>query len=159
VPVRWIDRWGWRPLTDVERLASFHYYRAVGSRMGIRDIPSDYGAFERQFDDDERAVLASGIPQQRTATATRELFVSWFPRPLAPALRTGVHALLDEPLLRSIGFPALPGWMPSVVDRSMRARAAVERRLPPRRRPASTRESSLARSYPDGYEIADLGPS
>jgi hypothetical protein len=44
-------------------------------------------------------------------------------------------------------------------DTSLRARAAVERRLPPRRRPASTRESSLVRSYPDGYEIADLGRS
>jgi hypothetical protein len=158
VPVRWLDRWGWRPLTDHERLASFHYYRAVGARMGIRDVPSSYEVFEREFDDYERTHLAPGEAQARTATATRDLFVSWFPRPLAPTVRTGVHAVLDEPLREAFGFAA-PPWLPPLVDRSLRARAAVVRHLPPRRRPASTTESRLVRSYPEGYRTADLGPS
>jgi hypothetical protein len=157
VPVRWIDRWGWRPLTEVERLASFHYYRAVGVRMGIRGVPESYEQFEREFDAYERATFAFGEPQARTATATRELFVSWFPRPLAPALRAGVHALLDDPLREAFGFD-VPGWLPPVVDRGLRGRAVLERHLPPRRRPASTRESRLVRSYPRGYRVAELGP-
>ena len=158
VPVRWLERWGWRPLTDVERLASFHYYRAVGARMGIRDVPASYEEFEREFDAYERAVFAPGEPQRRTAEATRELFLSWFPRPLAPVLRTGVHALLDEPLRTSFGFDA-PAWLPPAVDRSLRARAAVLRHSPPRRRPATTAESRFIRSYPDGFRTEELGPA
>jgi hypothetical protein len=158
VPERWIDRWGWRPLTHVEREAAFRYYRAVGARMGIRGVPQEREAFRREFDDYERAVFAPGVPQQRTATATRELFVSWFPRPLAPALRPSVHALLDAPLLDAFGFPAPPPWLPVAADRALRTRAAVLRRLPPRRRPASTSESRLIRSYPDGWTTAQLGP-
>ena len=38
-PIAWLDRYGWRKLTDAERLAAFHFYREVGKRMGIRDIP------------------------------------------------------------------------------------------------------------------------
>ena len=98
-----------------------------------------------------------GEPQRRTAEATRDLFVSWFPRPLAPALRLGVHALLDDPLREAFGFSA-PPWLPPVVDRGLRARAAVERRLPPRRRPVSTADSRFVRSYPHGYDVAALGP-
>src|SRR5690348_3331860 len=46
-----------------------------------------------------------------------ELFVSWFPKPLARVLRTGVHALLDPPLLAAFGFPQRPaGWsLPATV--------------------------------------------
>src|SRR5690349_14897104 len=32
-PIRWIDRFGWRPYTQHERLAAFHYWMAVGKRM------------------------------------------------------------------------------------------------------------------------------
>jgi hypothetical protein len=73
-------------------------------------------------------------------------------------VRTGVHAVLDEPLREAFGFAA-PPWLPPLVDRSLRARAAVVRHLPPRRRPASTTESRLVRSYPGGHRTADLGPS
>ncbi|MEE3920682.1 DUF2236 domain-containing protein [Micromonospora sp. BRA006-A] len=31
-PIDWLDRYGWRPLHEHERLAAFHYYRAVGAR-------------------------------------------------------------------------------------------------------------------------------
>lgn len=161
VPVRWLERYGWRPLTGTERLASFHYYRAVGARMGIRDIPTDYAAFEAQFDAYEKEHFTFGEPQRRTAIATRELLVSWLPapaRPLAPLVRLGVHALLDEPLRGAFGFPEPPRWLPPVVDGALRARARVERLLPPRAQPSSVTRSWFVKSYPDGYRIDELGP-
>ena len=38
-PVRWNQRVGWRPSIETERLAAFHFWREVGKRMAIRDIP------------------------------------------------------------------------------------------------------------------------
>jgi hypothetical protein len=32
VPIRWIERFGWRRYTDHERLATFHFWREVGRR-------------------------------------------------------------------------------------------------------------------------------
>lgn len=53
-PIRWIERYGRRPLDEGERLALFHFWREAGRRMNIRDIPRDYTAFERYNEDYER---------------------------------------------------------------------------------------------------------
>lgn len=158
VPERWLDRFGWRPLLGVEREAAFHYYRALGVRMGIRDLPATREAFATFFDDYERRHFAYGDAQRRVGTATRELFVSWLPAALGPAARLGVHALLDPPVRQAFGFPDPPRWLPAALHATLRARARAERFLPPRRRPVLTRDSRLVRSYPDGYDVAALGP-
>lgn len=159
VPLRWLDRWGWRPLLAVEREAMFRYYVRLGTLMGIRSIPDSLRDFEQWFDDYELKHVSYGEPQERTAAATRELFVSWFPSPLAPALRVGVNALLDGPIRSAFGFPAPPRWVPVAADLGLRGRARVERLLPPRSRAASTQDSRLIRSYPDGHTIDQLGPA
>jgi hypothetical protein len=158
VPLRWLDRWGWRPLLAVEREAAFRYYARLGQLMGISGIPSTLAEFEDFFDAFERQHFAYGEPQARTAVATRELLASWLPAPLAPAVRLGVNALLDGPVRAAFGFPDPPRWLPPTVSAGLHARARVERLLPPRRRPTRTRESRLIRSYPDGFTVADLGP-
>src|SRR6185295_7927191 len=40
-PFRWIDRFGWRQLTEPERDAWFRFWMGVGRRMGIADVPDD----------------------------------------------------------------------------------------------------------------------
>ena len=39
MPIRWLDTYGWRRLTEAERVASANYYVELGRHMGIRDIP------------------------------------------------------------------------------------------------------------------------
>ena len=46
-PIRWIERYGWRPLAANEKQALFQFYREVGRRMNIQDIPEDVEAFEQ----------------------------------------------------------------------------------------------------------------
>jgi hypothetical protein len=159
VPMRWLRRYGWRAPAEQEREAAARYYREVGLRMGVRDLPTGYGAFEEWFDAYETKNVAYGEPQERTAAATRELFVSWFPSPLAGPLRVGVNALLDGPIRESFGFPAPPRWVPVAADAGLRARARVERFVPPRRKPLSSSESRLIKSYPNGYRLTELGPT
>ena len=38
MPIRWLDKYGWRRLTAAERAASVNYYRELGRHMGIRGI-------------------------------------------------------------------------------------------------------------------------
>src|SRR5947209_10151675 len=40
-PIRWNARFGWRPLCEQERLGYFHFWRQVGRRMNIKDVPAD----------------------------------------------------------------------------------------------------------------------
>src|SRR3954449_6046167 len=42
VPMRWLDRFGWRRLTEAEKTASTVYYRRLGQHMGIRGIPKTH---------------------------------------------------------------------------------------------------------------------
>jgi hypothetical protein len=46
-PARWVARFGWRDLVEQERLGFFHFWREVGRRMKIREIPADYEDFQR----------------------------------------------------------------------------------------------------------------
>ena len=157
--MRWVERYGWRPVSPTERRAAFLYYRELGRHMGVTGWPGSHdevAAFADAYEAERFARTEGGT---RTAVATRELFVAWFPRPLAPLTRTGVHALLDPPLLEAFGFEPAPAWLRAGADVALRARGRFVRALPARTRPKLTREAWTIKGYPDGYTIADLGPA
>src|SRR3954452_17523791 len=58
MPVRWLDAYGWRPMSAKERTASTEYYRALGRHMAIKEIPTTYDEFERLLEDYEAAHFA-----------------------------------------------------------------------------------------------------
>jgi len=95
-PIRWIDRFGWRRTCRNERLGYYWFWRAVGTRMGIRDIPPTYVAFETWAREYEQEHCRFADTNRRVGSVTRDLFVSWFPRAAAPLVRHGVYAILDD---------------------------------------------------------------
>lgn len=158
-PLDWIDRYGWRPLHPHERLACFHFYRQVGIRMGIRDIPEDFQVLHRFKMDFEREHFHYTDDNHAIGVYTRDLFCAWFPRPLRPAVKVGVNAMLDPIMLSAFGFRAAPAWMTSVGQGALRGRARLVRRLPPRRRSKAARDprNRTYPGYPAGYRPSDLG--
>ncbi|MEU4620163.1 oxygenase MpaB family protein [Actinoplanes sp. NPDC023801] len=158
-PIDWLDRHGWRPLHDNERLAAFHYYRAVGRRMGIRDIPESYDDFLAFKNAYEREHFVYSDTNAEIGRYTVELFAAWFPRFLRPAVRLGVRGMLDERMLTAFGFGPAPRWVGVSATAGLRVRAFALRFFPPRR------ESVLGRSehnrtypgYPAGRRPSDLG--
>ena len=156
-PIRWNERFGWRRLIDVEREATFQFWRAVGRLMAIRDIPEVFETFERFNRDYERDHFAFTSEGRAVGVATRNLFLSWFrvpPRVGGPF----VHTLMDDALLRAMGFAPPPRALRTAVETSLRARARLVAKLPPRREPR-LRTKRPIRSYPSGYELDQLGPS
>jgi hypothetical protein len=156
-PIRWNARFGWRPMCEPERLGYFYFWSEVGRRMNIKDIPADYGAFERFNREYEQRHYRFTESSQRVGTATRELFVSWFPAVLAPVVRPVIHALLDDSLIEAFGFPKPSRSMRWLVAAGLRARGRLVRFLPPRRKPRLRTEMRHP-TYPEGYEIERLGP-
>ena len=156
-PVRWLDRFGRRPMTESERQAWFRFYRGLGKRMGIRDLPEELAELKRRNDAYERKRFRSAETNNRIATATRDLFLSFYlPRWLNWAGRPVINALLDTALLDSMGFAAPPGWVRHSVLAGLRLRARALRWLPQRRKPR--RLTHLPRpTYPEGYRIEELG--
>jgi hypothetical protein len=156
-PIRWNARFGWRPMIEAERLGYFHFWREVGRRMNIRDIPADDAAFEAFNRNYEAEHFRFDEANHRVGAATRELFASWFPRPVAPLVRSAIYALLDDPLLDAFGFPRPSPLMRRLVPATLRLRGRVLRHLPRRKRPRLRTEMGH-RSYPGGYAVEGLGP-
>jgi hypothetical protein len=156
-PIRWNARFGWRPLLHAEKLATFYFWREVGDRMAITDIPERYEELEQFNVAFERERFAYTDAGHRVAVATREMFLDWFPGVPHALGRPLIHALLDEPLLDALGFPHPPPRLRRIAEAAVRARSRAVRALPPRRRPR-LRTLERHRSYRDGYRIETLGP-
>ncbi|AYN42619.1 DUF2236 domain-containing protein [Streptomyces dangxiongensis] len=157
VPRRWIDTYGWRRLSRHEVVATTEYYRTLGRLMGIPGIPETYEEFEALLDGYEAAHFGWDEEARRVSDATLGLMASWYPRPMAPLLRTATLALLDEPLLRAFRYPRPGAATTALVRRAVRTRGRLVRLLPPRRVPHFARQNREIKGYPNGYRVADLG--
>jgi hypothetical protein len=154
-PIRWNARFGWRRMTASEQQAWFRFWRAVGSRMGMRDLPDDLDDFMRFSAAYEAAEFRYTEANAAVGGATRALFMGWFPRPLRPLVRRAIHAMLDDRLRDAFGWPAPPSWLRGSVAIALRLRAVAVRLLPSRPR---YRTRMPRADYPDGYRIESLGP-
>ncbi|KUO19634.1 oxygenase MpaB family protein [Streptomyces dysideae] len=157
MPKRWIDAYGWRRLSRHETVACAVHYRTLGRHMGIKDIPESYEEFEDFLDAYEEAHFGWDEGARRVSDATLDLMASWYPRPLAPLLRTSTLALLDEHLLRAFRYPPPNSATRALVRRMVRARGRAVRLLPPRRTPHYARQNWEIKGYPDGYRLDELG--
>ncbi len=156
-PIRWVERFGWRKLTPQEVCASYLFWCEVGRRMAIADIPTSNAAFEEWAADYEREHFRFATTNRRVAEACRDLFLSWFWPPLRPLVRNGVYALMDEPMREAFGFPPASAPVRWLTVGLLKARS-WGLRLAPSRRKAHFITSQPTRSWPDGYEIEELGP-
>lgn len=157
-PLRWIERWGWRPLTDDEVAASLRWYLDLGHRMGLRDLSedlADHDAFNRDY---EAEHVRFHPANRRVAEASVAMFLDAnLPAALHPVGEVAIRALLDQPLLDAFGWEPAPPWVVTAADTALRTRARVQRTLlPERRRPHDL--TQVARpSYPSGHDVAGLG--
>ena len=156
-PIRWNQRFGWRRMTESERMAWFWFWRQVGERMLILGMPDSYADFERFSGAYEATHFRFTTAGQSVALATRELFAGWFPALLRTLVRRSIDALLDPPLLAAFDQRPAPRWLVWVTERALQARAGALRWLPARRRPKLRTQIPRA-DYPQGYCIESLGP-
>ena len=156
-PIRWNARFGWRRFVDQERQAHFHFWRQVGRRMAIRDVPATFDEFERFNDEYERANFRRTATNRRVAQASRDMFLAWFPGVPNRVGAAAISSLMDDRLRDAIGFPRPSRAVVGAVEGALRARGRVVGLLPPRRRP-KLRTDLRHRTYPGGYVIEALGP-
>jgi hypothetical protein len=156
-PIRWIDRYGWRPTCANERLGYYWFWRRIGEGMGIRAIPPTFEAFEAWARAFERATFRFTESNQRVGTATRDLFAGWYPRLLAPVVHRSIYALLDDAMLAAFGFPRPHPALRRILGGALAARGRLIRFFPPRRTPNFFTDRRN-RTHPKGYEIQGLGP-
>lgn len=135
-PIRWNERFGWRMMCEQERLGLFYFWRQIGNRMGIRDIPGEYDRFERFNIKYEQAHFHYADTNHRVGTALLKMFSSWFPRPIRPLIQAGICAIMDDPTIEGFGFKRPSTLTRVLVSGVLKLRVWTLRWWPKRTRPA-----------------------
>jgi hypothetical protein len=157
-PIRWNARFGWRPLVETEKLATFEFWRAVGRRMAIREIPERYAELEAFNEEYERRHVRRTEQSERVGRATRDMFLAWFPWLPKRFGAQAIYALMDDRLLDAFGFPHPPRALRATVETSLRVRGRLVALLPARRRPR-LRTKRRTRTYGREWQLEKLGPA
>jgi uncharacterized protein (DUF2236 family) len=159
VPIRWIDAFGWRRLSEHEKVAAANYYRELGRHMGMKDIPATHQEFARYLDDYEAEHFAYDPGARAVADSTLELFTTFPPNHRAPAglVKRFSYGLMDDALRAAFHYPRISAFEQALSRGAVWLRGRVVRFLPPREEPVFARHVPNFRSYPDGYEISALG--
>ena len=159
MPIRWIDKYGWRRLTEAERTASANYYRELGRHMGIKDIPATHQQFAAFLDQYEREHFGFDEGALAVSEATLQLMATFPLNRLAPraVMDRFAKALMDDSLLDAFHYRGPARWERGLATGALRLRALTVRLLPTRKEPLYARQLPNIRSYPQGYDVARLG--
>ncbi len=155
-PVRWIDRYGWRPLDPKEVVALTRFTTRFGELMNITGLPDTYDGYLTLLVDYEREHFAHDPANTRVTEATIRIGRQTSPWFLRPGFRRVSIALMDEPLRVALGMPAQPRLLVAAVDLGLRLRAKALRFLAP---PRSAPYERVHPTYPHGYQLDQIGPS
>ena len=156
-PRRWVDSYCHRRLTETEVTASVRYYQALGARMGIKDIPADYDAFDAFLNDYERDHFAYDDGARRVADATMRLFKSFYVWPFGLGMGLFGRAIMDPPLLAAFHYDNPAPAVRKAAAGALRVRSRFTALLPERKRPKYAHSRRRIRSYPRGFEAEKMG--
>jgi dephospho-CoA kinase len=144
-PIRWLEHYGWRPLRAAEQQGLFRFWRQVGKRMGIRELPTTLEQLLVLNQRVEATVFAAAATNRQVADAT-----------LARLLR----GVLPTSVTTSLDWPAAPAMLRAAVGLALRARSRLfnswQRLRPPHQGRFYSQHPTP--SYGASFELAQLGP-
>jgi hypothetical protein len=156
-PIRWIEKYSWRSLKRNEQLACFYFYREMGHRMYIRDIPESYEEFE-QFNrnyEEQNFVLASSNPV--IAKVTVNLFLSFYlPRLFWSLGKPLIYAAIDNHLLEVLDLHSPPKFLRESITGLLKLRGKFAGLLQEPSNPILLTARKRP-TYPNGYNLEELG--
>ncbi len=159
-PIRWLERYGWRPLREGEQQALFRFWRHVGRRMNLSELPETLAELQALNVRVETEVFRPAASNRRIAEATLAMLLADWPEPLRPSLVAGLRGLLEPEVSRALHWPAAPPWRRALLRWALRTRsgaANLSQRLRPPRRSRFFSEHPTP-SYGRSFQLEQLGP-
>ncbi|MDN3688662.1 oxygenase MpaB family protein [Cyclobacterium jeungdonense] len=156
-PIRWMDRWGWRPFTTLEKEAILINYQELAKRMNIVHVPDSLQSFEAFNLKYEQSHFSFHQANRKIGDKTLDLLIGFYlPRRIIPLGRPFAYCLMDPPLRKAMALPNPPKSLCLLVEKSMRLKALLAGSLPERKKPALGTKRKRS-TYPEGYQIEELG--
>jgi len=156
-PIRWLEKFAWRPMTSHEQDAWFKYYQVLGEKMHIHNIPQSLQEFEKFNQAYEAQHFCYAASNSLVARKTRDLLLGFYlPKTLCKIARPVIYAIMDKRLLNAFKFPQA-----SKLTQFFVMKILALRKLFLRIYPKNTQEKCLTArprpTYPMGYAIKALG--
>ncbi|MFI5185342.1 MAG: hypothetical protein ACHQF0_01310 [Chitinophagales bacterium] len=157
LPIQWIDKYGWRKTTHNERQALFYFFKAVGERMNIKNIPVSLDELKRFVEKYEKENFVPVETNLAVGNATVNIVKGWMPFFAKPFVLPVMKCLLDKNMLKALNYSLPPSFLRTIVYRAMRVRAFGLKKISFKKYPSFV-TTEKNRTYPKGYEISQLGP-
>ncbi|MEU8023059.1 oxygenase MpaB family protein [Micromonospora haikouensis] len=140
------------------RASHLRCHLSVQQTLGITEIPSSYEEFETWFDAHDATHLKPNDDAAAIERATRMLMLTRIPKPLAPLGNALVSAMYDAPLRHAMRVDT-PAWpVRAGLHAALKTRSRLQRWFGAPQTTPLFADGITAKSYPDGYEISQLGP-
>ena len=157
LPIQWIDNYGWRKTTAIEREALFYFFKEVGERMKIKNIPASLNEFEKFVEEYERKNFVPVDTNHAVGNATVNIVKGWMPFFAKRFVLPVMKCLLDPAMLNSLGYSSPSAGLKTMVRGAMKVRGFFLRGISFKKYPSFV-TIEYNRTYPKGYEIENLGP-
>jgi hypothetical protein len=128
-PIRWLNDREWRPLTEIEKVAIYVYWKEIGNRMGIKDIPDTLEELEVWAAKFEEKNVYFTKNNQMCAEATMGLFLRNVPLVLRGFAQHAAVSLFDEQSRLALGYENPPLWIAKLVASVFHIRKLIIRHL------------------------------
>ena len=154
----WINNYAYRALTQNEELAGFYVWKQIGEQMNIKDIPVSINEFRKFYITYEEKYFKYSKANAQIAKYTEDLLLSWYlPSFMFETARPFLHAVMQPNLLKALNHKEPGIALRSLVKNTLRARSKAAN-LIPGNKPFIRTKDMQHRTYPNGYELSDLGP-
>ncbi len=156
-PIRWIEKYAYRPMTEIEKQGIFKNYLELGRRMNLKDVPQTLQEFEEYNIRYEREHFRFAPSNREIADKTIDLMLGFYvPKWLFGLGRPFVFALLDDPLREALHIRNVSRLRKWIARKGLAVHAFFHRisREPKEPVLGTTRKRP---SYPEGYQIEELG--
>lgn len=158
-PIDWLRSYGWRKLTPSEEQALFYFFREVGRRMQLTDLPDTLTDLQTFSETYEARHFRYTESNRTIANATVRIVQGWFPSFLQGIVQPTFAALITDQLRTAFGYERPAGWFITLVKSALRLRRWPLRWITFKPYPALITNTSF-RYYPAGApEIEAVGPA
>ncbi|WP_427019386.1 oxygenase MpaB family protein (plasmid) [Pseudarthrobacter sp. P1] len=160
LPLRWVEAHGWRRLTEREKQSAVAFYVELGARMGLGRVPETFEEAGRFLDEYEDRWMGPSPEGATLMKGTSPALTGALPAPLQRHTPLVLALMMDKrQVALALGLKPAPTLLRYVFNGLLRVRALKARTTPMPTTPAFTPGRANPAVYPNGYALADVGPS
>lgn len=144
-PQRWIEKYEWRPMTQLEKDATYIYWKEIGNRMGIKDVPITLKDCEEWTEEFEKTNIYYCDSNRICAESTINMVLANVPKFMQGFARQVIASFFEDRVRDALGISPPPRWLATLVYLCLWARGwAIRNFFLPRLRALDVRAEKSA---------------